>query len=47
MRVVVETPQNLTKTQRELLTKFAEASGEDVNPQSKSFFDKVKDLLNK
>ncbi len=47
VRVVVETPQNLTKTQRELLTKFAEASGEDVNPQSKSFFDKVKDLLNK
>lgn len=47
VRVVVETPQNLTKTQRELLEKFAEASGENVNPQSKSFFDKVKDLLKK
>jgi molecular chaperone DnaJ len=45
VRVVVETPQNLTHKQRELLTKFAEASGEDVNPQSKSFFDKVKELI--
>lgn len=45
VRVVVETPQNLTGRQRELLTQFAEASGENVNPQSKSFFDKVKELL--
>lgn len=47
VRVIVETPQNLTGKQRELLEKFAEASGEDVNPQSKSFFDKVKSLLTK
>lgn len=47
VRVVVETPQNLTSKQRDLLAQFAEASGENVNPQSKSFFDKVKDLLNK
>ncbi len=47
VRVVVETPQNLSRAQRELLEKFAEASGENVNPQSKTFFDKVKDLLNK
>lgn len=47
VRVVVETPQNLSHKQRELLTKFAEASGEDVNPHSKSFFDKVKSLLAK
>lgn len=47
VRVVVETPQNLNHKQRELLEKFAEASGENVNPQSKTFFDKVKDLLNK
>jgi molecular chaperone DnaJ len=45
VRVLVETPQNLTAKQRELLTKFAEASGEDVNPQSHSFFEKVKDLF--
>ncbi|MFZ5445483.1 MAG: molecular chaperone DnaJ [Myxococcota bacterium] len=45
VRVVVETPQNLSHKQRELLMKFAEASGEDVNPQSKSFFAKVKELL--
>ena len=47
VRVVVETPQNLNSKQRELLTQFAEASGEDVNPQSKSFFAKVKELLKK
>ena len=47
VRVVVETPQNLSHKQRELLTKFAEASGEDVNPHSMSFFDKVKSLLAK
>ncbi|MFO0594446.1 MAG: molecular chaperone DnaJ [Myxococcaceae bacterium] len=47
VRVVVETPQNLSSKQRELLMKFAEASGEDVNPQSKSFFEKVKDLVTK
>ncbi len=45
VRVVVETPQNLNGKQRELLTKFAEASGEDVNPQSKSFFEKARELL--
>lgn len=47
VRVVVETPQNLNSKQRELLTQFAEASGEDINPQSKSFFAKVKELLKK
>lgn len=47
VRVVVETPQNLSHKQRELLTKFAEASGEDVNPHAKSFFEKVKSLLAK
>lgn len=45
VRVMVETPQNLSHKQRELLLKFAEVSGEDVNPQSKTFFDKVKELL--
>jgi molecular chaperone DnaJ len=47
VRVMVETPQNLSAKQRELLEKFAEASGEDVNPQARTFFDKVKELFDK
>lgn len=43
--VVVETPTKLNAKQRELLEKFAEEAGEEVNPQRKSFFDKVKDLF--
>jgi molecular chaperone DnaJ len=45
VRVVVETPQNLTSKQRELLMQFAELSGADINPHAKSFFDKVKELF--
>jgi len=45
VRVVVETPQNLTGKQRELLEQFASASGHEINPQAKSFFDKVKQLF--
>jgi molecular chaperone DnaJ len=45
VRVIVETPQNLTARQRELLQQFAEISGEDVNPHAKSFFQKVKQLF--
>jgi molecular chaperone DnaJ len=45
VRVLVETPQNLSAKQRELLEKFAEASGEDVNPQAASFFGKVREIL--
>jgi molecular chaperone DnaJ len=41
----VETPTGLTSKQRELLEKFAEVSGEDAHPQSKNFFDKVKELF--
>jgi molecular chaperone DnaJ len=44
VRVVVETPQNINAKQKELLQQFA-ALNEDVNPQSKSFFAKVKSLL--
>lgn len=43
VRALVETPQNLTGRQRELLEQFAAESGEDINPQSKSFFQKVKE----
>jgi molecular chaperone DnaJ len=45
VRVVVETPTQLTAKQRELLEKFAEASGEDTHPHSKTFFDKVRELF--
>ncbi|AKJ00048.1 molecular chaperone DnaJ [Archangium gephyra] len=45
VRVVVETPTGLTQKQRELLEKFADSSGEDVHPQSKNFFEKVRELF--
>ncbi|HXF75131.1 MAG TPA: molecular chaperone DnaJ, partial [Methylomirabilota bacterium] len=45
VRVVVETPTRLTAKQRELLKEFAALSGEEVNPLSKGFFDKMKELF--
>jgi molecular chaperone DnaJ len=45
VRVVVETPRKLSARQRELLEEFARVSGEDVHPRTKSFFDKVKSIL--
>lgn len=45
VRVVVETPKRLTARQRELLEEFAKISGEETNPQSHSFFDKVKQVF--
>ncbi len=47
VRIIVETPANLTKEQQELLQKFAEACGESVHPQSKSFLDSVKNIFKK
>lgn len=43
--VVVETPKNLSKEQKELLRKFAETEGDDGYTKRKSFFDKVKDNI--
>jgi molecular chaperone DnaJ len=43
--VRVETPGKLTKEQRDLLAKFAEISGEEQHPQSRGFFDKVRELF--
>lgn len=43
--VVVETPKNLSKEQKDLLRKFAETEGEEGYAKRKSFFDKVKDNL--
>lgn len=45
VRVVVETPTGLTAKQRELLEKFTDSSGEEVHPQSKNFFEKVRELF--
>ena len=41
--VVVETPKNLTKEQKELLRKFGEDAGDESTPKRKSFFEKMKD----
>ena len=38
VQVVVETPQNLTKRQRELLTEFEKLSSKETQPESSGFF---------
>ncbi len=45
VRVHVETPSHLSKEQRELLERFAALSGEQTNPATRSFWDKVGELL--
>ncbi len=45
VRVVVETPTELSSEQRELLEAFAELSGERSQPQVKSFLEKVRELF--
>jgi molecular chaperone DnaJ len=45
VRVNVETPTHLTAKQKDLLKEFAALGGEEVNPMSKSFFDKMKELF--
>jgi molecular chaperone DnaJ len=45
VQVAVETPQNLTKRQRELLTEFQKLSSEDTQPESAGFFSRVKEFL--
>ena len=41
----VLTPQKLSNRQKELLEEFAKLSGDKVNPEQKSFMDRVKDLF--
>lgn len=41
----VETPTDLTARQKELLEEFAKEGGESVNPISKGFFEKVKEMF--
>ncbi len=45
VQVVVETPQNLTKKQRELLSEFEKLSSKDTHPESVGFFSRVKELF--
>ena len=45
IQVVVETPRNLTRRQRELLEEFDKSSSGDNNPESSGFFTKVKDFF--
>jgi molecular chaperone DnaJ len=45
VQVTVETPQNLTKKQRELLSEFERLSSEETQPESEGFFSKVKDFI--
>lgn len=45
VRVVVEVPRNLNATQKAKLQEFAELCDASVNPLSKGFFEKAKDLF--
>jgi molecular chaperone DnaJ len=45
VQVVVETPQNLTKRQKELLAEFEKQSSHETHPESAGFFAKVKDFF--
>jgi len=45
VKVKVVTPQKLTPRQRELLKEFAKASGENITPEQKNFFKKVRDVF--
>jgi molecular chaperone DnaJ len=45
IQVAVETPQNLTRRQRELLEEFEQVSSPQNNPESTGFFARVRDFL--
>lgn len=45
VRIIVEVPTQLTHAQRAKLQEFAEACDENVNPISRSFFEKAKNLF--
>ncbi len=43
--VVVEVPEQITKKQRQLIEELAKELGDDVHPQQKSFFEKLRELF--
>jgi molecular chaperone DnaJ len=45
VQALVETPQKLTKRQRELLTEFERLSSRDTQPEATGFFGKMKEFL--
>ena len=45
VQVVVETPQKLTKRQKELLQEFEQQSSQETHPESAGFFTKVKEFF--
>jgi len=45
VRVVVETPTHLNIQQKKILEEFAKISGEDINPMTTSFMDKLKGMF--
>ena len=47
VRVKVLTPQKLSARQKEILKEFGELSGENVNPEQKSFMDTIKKMFKK
>jgi molecular chaperone DnaJ len=47
IQVMVETPQKLSRRQRELIEEFERASSPENNPQSTGFFSRVRDFLDR
>jgi molecular chaperone DnaJ len=45
IQTAVETPQNLSKRQRELLEEFEKLSSKENSPQSAGFFSRMKDFF--
>ncbi|WP_274626432.1 molecular chaperone DnaJ [Arvimicrobium flavum] len=45
IQVAIETPQNLSKRQRELLEEFEQLSSKENSPQSSGFFSRMKDFF--
>jgi molecular chaperone DnaJ len=45
VRVHIEVPAHLNSSQRQKLQEFADLCDEDVNPQSKGFFERARDLF--
>jgi molecular chaperone DnaJ len=45
VQAVVETPQKLTKRQRELLAEFEKLSSHDTHPEAEGFFGRVKEFF--
>ena len=45
VRLLVETPRNLTKRQEELFRELAEIEQKNVSPQRKSFFEKFREFF--